>query len=192
MAVEYDIAPGTPEDVPAILALQEEPLSGSGGNLSARLPADWFERAMQKMPLLSAVATARLSVMSWQPYWRRKCTSRSCKPWSLSFRRRPTALFICVAASERGKGLAGLMFAAMRARLPGRAAMNFIRSDNVKSLRAHANGQARLASSRLTASAKPRSLTRPDHPNATPLLLATVALSFLVSPSMRSAAELKA
>jgi hypothetical protein len=48
MAVEYDIAPGTPEDVPAILALQEEPLSGSGGSLSARLPADWFERAMQK------------------------------------------------------------------------------------------------------------------------------------------------
>jgi predicted GNAT family acetyltransferase len=48
---------------------------------------------------------------------------------------------VCVAASERGKGLAGLMSAAMRARLPGRAAMTFIRSDNVTSLRAPANGQ---------------------------------------------------
>jgi hypothetical protein len=60
MAVEYDIAPATSED--AILALEEENLSGSSGRLFVRLPADWLERAMQKMPLSSVAATARLSL----------------------------------------------------------------------------------------------------------------------------------
>jgi L-amino acid N-acyltransferase YncA len=44
---------------------------------------------------------------------------------------------ICVAADERGRGLAAAMFAALRARLPGREGVLFIRSDNTASARAH-------------------------------------------------------
>ena len=45
---------------------------------------------------------------------------------------------ICVEEGERGRGLAGAMFAALRARLPGREGVLFIRRDNIASLRAHA------------------------------------------------------
>ena len=44
---------------------------------------------------------------------------------------------ICVAESERGNGLARAMFEELRARLPGRPAMLFVRADNTASLRAH-------------------------------------------------------
>ena len=43
----------------------------------------------------------------------------------------------CVSESERKRGLAGAMFAALRARLPERETVAFIRADNTPSLRAH-------------------------------------------------------
>ena len=45
---------------------------------------------------------------------------------------------VCVAGEARGRGLAAAMFAALRARLPGREGVLFIRHDNTASLRAHA------------------------------------------------------
>src|SRR6185436_20024323 len=45
---------------------------------------------------------------------------------------------VCVAGSERGSGLAAAMFMALRAALPGREGILFIRTDNDASLRAHA------------------------------------------------------
>jgi L-amino acid N-acyltransferase YncA len=45
---------------------------------------------------------------------------------------------ICIAQSERGRGLAGKMFAALRRELPGREGVLFIRRDNLSSLQAHA------------------------------------------------------
>jgi predicted GNAT superfamily acetyltransferase len=44
---------------------------------------------------------------------------------------------VCVAEEARGRGLAGAMFAALRAGLPGRQGVLFIRRDNAASLRAH-------------------------------------------------------
>ncbi|MDB5345545.1 MAG: family acetyltransferase [Schlesneria sp.] len=43
----------------------------------------------------------------------------------------------CVAAAERGTGLAQAMFAELRRWLPAREGILFIRRDNVASLRAH-------------------------------------------------------
>jgi predicted GNAT family acetyltransferase len=43
-----------------------------------------------------------------------------------------------VAESERGRGLAGAMVAALRARLPAREGFTFIRRDNTVSLEVHA------------------------------------------------------
>jgi predicted GNAT superfamily acetyltransferase len=45
---------------------------------------------------------------------------------------------ICVAESERGKGVARAMFQALRAQLPGREGFTFIRADNAVSRRVHA------------------------------------------------------
>ncbi len=44
---------------------------------------------------------------------------------------------ICIEETERGRGMAAAMFAALRARLPGREGVLFIRRDNEASLRAH-------------------------------------------------------
>jgi hypothetical protein len=44
---------------------------------------------------------------------------------------------VCVAETERGKGLAGALFTELRVRMAGRPAMTFIRADNIASLRAH-------------------------------------------------------
>jgi L-amino acid N-acyltransferase YncA len=45
---------------------------------------------------------------------------------------------ICVEEAERGRGLAAAMFAELRAQLPDREGILFIRRDNPASLRAHA------------------------------------------------------
>jgi L-amino acid N-acyltransferase YncA len=44
---------------------------------------------------------------------------------------------ICVADSERRHGLATALFAELRARLPGRECVTFVRRDNAASLRVH-------------------------------------------------------
>ena len=45
---------------------------------------------------------------------------------------------ICVAESERGKGVALAMFQALRSQLPGREGFMFIRADNAVSRKVHA------------------------------------------------------
>ena len=44
---------------------------------------------------------------------------------------------VCVSGSERGKGVAAMMYQEMRKRLPGRTAMSFVRCDNIASIRAN-------------------------------------------------------
>ena len=44
---------------------------------------------------------------------------------------------VCVAETERGKGLAGALFKELQSHMRGRSAMTFVRADNGTSLRAH-------------------------------------------------------
>src|SRR5262245_34943173 len=44
---------------------------------------------------------------------------------------------VCVAETERGKGLAGALFDVLRTYMGGRPAMTFVRTDNAPSLHAH-------------------------------------------------------
>ena len=53
-SVDYDIAEATRDDIASILALQEENLPENGGLLSVRLPLQWFEAALAKMPIILA------------------------------------------------------------------------------------------------------------------------------------------
>ena len=137
---DYQIALAAPEDIPGILALQEPNLPDSGGGLSVRQNADWFKRTMLEMPLIVArrdddivgyvVATtlaAKSHVAIVQAMLRSFPAPLDCYAYGP----------VCVAATERGKGLAGILFEELRARLPGRPAMTFVRNDNAPSLRAH-------------------------------------------------------
>src|SRR5450631_4785534 len=52
MMAVYDISLATPDDIPGILELQEPNLPDSGGSLSVRQSADWFNRTMAEMSLI--------------------------------------------------------------------------------------------------------------------------------------------
>ena len=140
MTPAYDIATATPDDIPGILALQEPNLPDNGGSLSVRQSAAWFEHAMLDMPLIVArrdgavvgyMVSASLAAKKHIAIIQALLRSFPAPPDCYSYGP------VCVAESERGNGLAGLMFEKLRAQLPGRPAMTFVRSDNAASLRAH-------------------------------------------------------
>jgi L-amino acid N-acyltransferase YncA len=131
----------TPDDVDGILALQNANLPDRGGTLSAAFSADWFAATIADMPVIVAVrdeGTAGFLVSA-------KFRAHAEVPIAQAMRRAYAGTAnsylygpVCVAARERGSGLAGRMFAALRRQLPGREGILFIRRDNATSLRAHA------------------------------------------------------
>ncbi|HEY7298413.1 MAG TPA: GNAT family N-acetyltransferase [Xanthobacteraceae bacterium] len=137
----YEIALATRDDIPGILEIQEQNLSERGGALSVRLSAQWFEAVLERMPVVVArragqvvgyVASAPLDIMANVPIVAAMLHAYQglMDPYLYG----P----ICVAESERGRGLAVALFAALRERLPGREGIAFIRRDNAASRRAHA------------------------------------------------------
>ena len=137
----YEITVATREDIAGILALQEENLPERGGVLSVRLPRQWFEVAFADMPLIVARKEGRVvgylvaSSVSSQAHIPIVRAMLEVYPGA------PNSYFygpICVAASERGRGLPARMFEALRARMGERTCFTFIRRDNIVSLRAHA------------------------------------------------------
>jgi len=140
LQMTYDISLATLDDILGILALQEVNLPDGGGTLSVRLTSDWFQDAIIEKSVIvgrresqvvgyvvgsSLAANAQVSII--------QTMLRSFPPAPGCYLYGP----ICIAETERGKGLASAMFAELRARLPGRPAMLFIRADNAPSLQAH-------------------------------------------------------
>jgi L-amino acid N-acyltransferase YncA len=140
MSVNYETGLATSDDIPAIVAMQEPNLHENGGGLSVRQTADWFRCTMSEMPIVVvrrdgvvvgyALATsiaAQSHVGIVQTMLRAFPAPPNCYLYGP----------VCVAESERGNGLAGMLYQEMRARLPDRTAMSFVRSDNMPSLRAN-------------------------------------------------------
>ncbi len=137
----YEIGSATVDDISAILDLQERNLAHRGGTLSARLSRSWFEAAITTMPVIVArragwvvgyLVSSPLEAYAEVPV---------VQAMLQAYRGAPDAYVygpICVEKTERGRGVAGAMFAALRARLPGREGVLFIRRDNEASLKAHA------------------------------------------------------
>src|SRR6516164_4067394 len=120
--------------------MQEVNLHENGGSLSVRQTADWLRRTMSEMPIIVArrdgvvvgyaLATsiaAKSHVGIVQTMLRAFPAPSNCYLYGP----------VCVAESERGNGLAGMMYQEMRKRLPGRTAMSVVRSDNIPSLKAN-------------------------------------------------------
>jgi L-amino acid N-acyltransferase YncA len=138
---EFVIAFATRDDIPGILELQEPNLPERGGTLSVRMPFQWFEAALGDMPvtvarkagrvvgyLVSSSITAQRHVPIVQAMLRAYPGSPDAYTYGP----------VCVAASERGRGLPAKLFAAQRAHVGNRECITFIRRDNAVSLRAHA------------------------------------------------------
>jgi predicted GNAT family acetyltransferase len=111
-----------------------------GGGLSVRQTAEWFDWSMREMPIIVARRDGKLVGYVLSTSLAAKSHVPIVQAMLRSFPAPPDCYLygpVCVDAAERGRGLAGIMFEALRARLPGRRAMTFIRADNASSLRAH-------------------------------------------------------
>jgi RimJ/RimL family protein N-acetyltransferase len=137
---DYEIAVATRDDFAGILDLQEQNLPERGGALSVRLPAQWFEAVLARMPVMVArksgrvvgyVASAPLDMMAHVPIIAAMLRAYPGSPDAYLYGP------ICIAESERGRGLATKLFIALCRQLPGREGIAFIRSDNASSRRAH-------------------------------------------------------
>ena len=138
---DCEVVRATPEDIGGILDLQKRNQPESGGTLSARLPREWLEAAVADMPVIVARKEGRvvgyLISASRQAYAGVPVVEAMLRAYPGAA---PDAYVygpVCVAEEARGRGLAAAMFAALRARLPGREGVLFIRRDNAASLRAH-------------------------------------------------------
>jgi L-amino acid N-acyltransferase YncA len=140
MSANYETGLATSDDIPAIVAMQEPNLNENGGGLSVRQTADWFRRTMAEMPIVVARRDGIVVGYALATSVAAKLHVGIVQTMLHAFPAPPNCYLygpVCVAENERGNGLAGMLYQEMRARLPGRSAMSFVRSDNMPSLRAN-------------------------------------------------------
>ena len=140
MGASYETGLATTNDIPAIVAMQEPNLHENGGGLSVRQSADWFRRTMLEMPIVVARRDGVVIGYALATSIAAKSHVGVVQTMMRAFPAPPNSYLygpVCVAEGERGNGLAGMLYQEMRARLPGRTAMSFVRSDNEPSLRAN-------------------------------------------------------
>jgi L-amino acid N-acyltransferase YncA len=140
-APEYLVSVARVEDIPDILALQSENQVSKGGSLSVEFSAQWFERAMKDMPIVIARRDGRLAgylVSSSQAATQHLALPRAKYHAYPAGRQAYNSGPLCIAASERGRGLASQLFDAQRSLLRGREGVAFIRRDNAASRAVHA------------------------------------------------------
>lgn len=140
-ALPYQISVATSEDIPDILVLQAENQISRGGALSIEFPARWFEHAVKDLPIVVARRAGRL--VGFLVASSRAATAHLELPQA-KYRAYPgdpdayNSGPLCVAASERGRGLVTMLFDAQRSLLSGREGVAFIRKDNETSRAVHA------------------------------------------------------
>ena len=139
---DVEIGLATRNDVNGILALQEQNLRKNGGALSVPLSREWLDAALSGMPIVVArrsgvvvgyVVSSPLAEQSDDPIINGMLRAYPGSPGAYVYGT------ICVADTERGKGLAHAMFETLRARLKGREGFTFIRADNAVSRKVHAS-----------------------------------------------------
>jgi len=135
-----EITLATRDDIPGILDLQGRNMRSRGGALSVRFSRAWFEAAIDDMPIIVARSEGRvvgyavstpLTAQAHDPIVQAMLRAYPGSPGAYNYGP------ICVAESERGRGLAGAMFQFLRLRLPAREGFTFIRRDNTVSLKVH-------------------------------------------------------
>ena len=129
---DVQIGVATADDVAGILDLQEQNLRKNGGALSVPLSREWLAAAIGGMPIIIGRSGGRVVGYAVSS----TLADQADDPGSPG---RYIYGPICVAESERGKGVARAMVDALRAQLPGREGFTFIRADNAVSRKVHAS-----------------------------------------------------
>jgi L-amino acid N-acyltransferase YncA len=140
-APTHVVSVATAEDIPDILALQSANQVSRGGSLSVEFSAEWFERAVNDMPIVIARREGELvgflvssSQAATQHLALPQAKYRAYPAGPEAYNSGP----LCIAANERGRGLVSKLFSAQRSLLPGREGIAFIRRDNATSRAVHA------------------------------------------------------
>jgi len=135
------IGRATAGDIAGILDLQERNLRKNGGALSVPMTRGWLEAAIDSMPIMVArrggqvvgyVVSSSRDDQGDDPILHGMLQAYPGSPGAYIYGP------ICVASSERGKGVARAMVQALRAELPRREGFTFIRADNAVSRKVHA------------------------------------------------------
>jgi L-amino acid N-acyltransferase YncA len=135
-----EIAVATPDDVPGIIDLQWRNLRGQGGALTVPFSSEWFAAAIADMPIIVArrdgqivgyLVSSPLAAQAHVPIIQAMMRAYPGAPDAYNYGP------ICVAESERGRGVAAAMFEELRRRLPAREGITFIRRDNAVSRAVH-------------------------------------------------------
>ena len=140
MTANYEISLATPNDIPGILALQEPNLVERGGGLSVRQTADWFRNAVVEKSVVVARHDGKVVGYVLGTSLAAKAHVAIIQTMLRAFPAQPDCYLygpVCVAETERGKGLAAALFEVLQTHMDGRPAMTFVRADNAPSLRAH-------------------------------------------------------
>jgi L-amino acid N-acyltransferase YncA len=140
MSASYETGLATNDDIPAIVAMQDVNLHENGGGLSVRQTADWFRRTMLEMPIVVVRRDGVVVGYALATSIAAKSHVGIVQTMLRAFPAPPNCYLygpVCVTESERGNGLAAMMYREMRKRLPGRTAMSFVRTDNAASIRAN-------------------------------------------------------
>lgn len=137
---EVNIIRASEGDLDGILELQAANQSDRGGTLSASMPRFKIAETMREMPLI--VARRGVCIVGFLMTWSREMTTDIpiINAMLAAYPGASDAYVygpICVAAEERGNGLAQAMFSELRRLVPAREGILFIRRDNLASLQAH-------------------------------------------------------
>jgi L-amino acid N-acyltransferase YncA len=138
---DCDIGPATRDDIAGILDLQDRNQIARGGALSVALSWEWFEASLADMPIVVARRGGKVVGYAVSSSLAANAKVPQVQAALRVYRPAPDAYIygpICVDESERGCGLGPRLFAALTARLAGREAVTFIRSDNAPSRGVHA------------------------------------------------------
>jgi predicted GNAT superfamily acetyltransferase len=135
-----DIRQASEADLDGIVELQAANQADRGGSLSASLPRSRIAEMMREMPLIVARRGGRITGFLMTGTRAMATDIPIVSAMFAAYAGASDAYVygpICVAAEERGNGLAQAMFSELRRLVPGREGILFIRRDNLASLRAH-------------------------------------------------------
>ncbi len=141
------IGQATEDDIAGILALQDANHLDRGGTLSVRFPREWFAARLSDTPVIVARRGGRIVAYLITSSIEAQASAGIVQAMLNAYAHSNNAYIygpVCVAADERGHGLASALFADLLARVPRRECFTFIRGDNTASLRAHAKMGMRI------------------------------------------------
>ncbi|MDH7796554.1 MULTISPECIES: GNAT family N-acetyltransferase [unclassified Beijerinckia] len=136
----YEFALAGQADIEAIATLLQANEPSRGGSLTGEFPREKVEHMVLQGPTIVARHEGHVVGVLFSAA---KDLNRDIAVIRAMFAAWPGAPDayqygpVCIAASERGKGLMPLLYQALQKLHPGREAVLFIRADNAASIRAH-------------------------------------------------------